>query len=84
LPSLPEVNGISLRGQEYPMGEVINLRQKRKERERDAKARVAEQNRLLSGRTKVEKTVVKAEKTRKERSLEGHKLTPDGSKPSIR
>ncbi len=59
------------------MGEVINLRQKRKEREREAKAAVAAENRVAFGQTKTEKRVGKAKKEIEERNLDGHKLSSD-------
>lgn len=55
------------------MTEVINLRQKRKEKARTDKAKGAEQNRLLHGQTKAEKQRKKLETDRATRVLDGHK-----------
>lgn len=59
------------------MAEVINLRQKRKAKSRDEKEKQAEQNRLLHGRTKTEKSLTKAEAERATRAHDGHKRDGD-------
>jgi hypothetical protein len=56
------------------MADVINLRQKRKQKARMEKEEKAEQNRRLHGRTKAEKELKKKEEARSKRHLEGHRL----------
>ena len=55
------------------MPDVINLRQARKRRDRAEKERIAEQNRLLHGRTKTEKAKDRQEAERSVRFIDGHK-----------
>jgi hypothetical protein len=59
------------------MAEIINLRQRRKQRARNAKAVKAEQNRIWHGRTKAEKQSAEANHARHSARLDGHKLTGD-------
>lgn len=59
------------------MGEVINLRQKRKAKARGEKEKQAAGNRLAHGQTKLEKQRKKFEEERAERLLDGHKKEPD-------
>ena len=59
------------------MAEIINLPQARKNKARADKEVRAEQNRLSFGRTKVEKTLTKAEQDLAKSRLEGHKRDPD-------
>ena len=60
------------------MGDIVNLNQFRKERERRRKIAQASINREKFGRTKAEKQVEREEKARTDRSLDGAKLTtPD-------
>jgi hypothetical protein len=64
------------------MAEIVNLRDFRKKKEREAKAGQAAQNRALSGRTKVEKMLDRdaAERTKAEldaKKLEGPKKPED-------
>jgi hypothetical protein len=56
------------------MADVINLRQKRKQKARTEKEGKAEQNRRFYGRTKAEKELKKKEEARRARHLEGHRL----------
>ena len=51
-------------------GDVINLRQFRKTKQRVEKERQAEQNRLTFGRTKAEKTLTTALNDKAERALD--------------
>jgi hypothetical protein len=51
-------------------GNVVNIRQFRKTKQRVEKERQAEQNRLTFGRTKVEKTLTGALNDRAERALD--------------
>ncbi len=55
------------------MSEIINLRQKRKQSERDGKRKAADQNAALYGRTKAEKTLQQAQAVKAARALDGHK-----------
>lgn len=62
------------------MGEVINLRQKRKTSARTEKEKTASQNRLKFGRTKAEKEKQEMLSEKAKRLLDGHKTTPDDDK----
>jgi hypothetical protein len=53
------------------MGDVIKLRQARKQKKRSEKAKVAAANRAAFGRTKAEKAGAKAESERAGRALDG-------------
>ncbi len=55
-------------------GDVVNLRQFRKTKQRVEKERQAEQNRLTFGRTKVEKTLTTALNDKAERALDQGRL----------
>ena len=55
-------------------GDVVNLRQARKARQRLDKERQADQNRLAFGRSKAEKTLTKALNQKAERTLDQGKL----------
>ncbi|MEM8688906.1 MAG: DUF4169 family protein [Pseudomonadota bacterium] len=57
------------------MGDVINLRQFRKAKERAAKEKAAEENRAKHGTTKAERTLKKARDESEEAKLSGHRLT---------
>lgn len=58
--------------------EIINLRQVRKQHERERKAAEAEENRIRFGRTKAERTLAETARTRAEQTLDGHLRTdPD-------
>jgi hypothetical protein len=61
--------------------DVINLRRARKEREREARAAEAAANRLLHGRSKGEKRVTLLEAERLNRTVDGARLAPDGTRP---
>ena len=56
------------------MGDVVNLRQFRKQKDRQDKDRKAEQNRLQYGRTKAEKTLTKTLNEKAEKQLDQGKL----------
>lgn len=62
------------------MGDVINLNQRRKLKERRDALRQASNNRVVYGRTKEEKTLARLERNRERLSLE-LKLLQDKSKP---
>lgn len=55
-------------------GDVVNLRQARKAKQRLEKERQADQNRLTFGRSKTEKTLTKALNRKAERSLDQGRL----------
>ena len=55
------------------MGDVINLRQQRKQKARAEKDQKAEANRQHFGRSKAEKLATKAEQSRAEKMLDAHK-----------
>ena len=55
-------------------GDVVNLRQFRKSKERQEKDRKAEQNRLQHGRTKAEENLTKALNEKAEKHLDQGKL----------
>jgi hypothetical protein len=60
--------------------EIINLRQARKQRARDEKAKEAAENRSRFGRSKAERALEKQSLARAEKVLDGHllKLASDG------
>lgn len=51
-------------------GDVVNLRQFRKQKARSEKERQAEQNRIAHGRTKAEKTLTRALNEKAEKALD--------------
>jgi hypothetical protein len=61
------------------MGEVINLRQARKQRVRAEKDRQAAENRAAFGRSKSEKLLTEARQKQADAGLDGHKR--DGEDP---
>jgi len=61
-------------GFESRMGEVINLRQARKGVARRKATALAEQNRMLHGRRKAERTLQTARAKKSQRALDQHKL----------
>lgn len=64
------------------MAEIVNLRQRRKQKARAEKEAAAAQNRLTHGRRKDEKDATTAEQSRLRAKLEGHKKSDgDGSDP---
>lgn len=56
------------------MGDVINLREARKKRERRDKDAKAAVNRIAFGRSKAEKALTEAEEAMKRRLLDGKQL----------
>ncbi|UVK52126.1 DUF4169 family protein [Mesorhizobium sp. AR02] len=60
------------------MADVINLRQARKQKARDEKLRVAEQNRALHGRSKADKQRDRLIADKAEKFVAGHRLDPPG------
>lgn len=62
-------------------GDVVNLRQFRKQKARSEKERQAEQNRLTFGRTKAEKTLTDAINDKARRTLDQGRIErPDETK----
>lgn len=57
-------------------GDIVNLRQFRKNRERQEKDRKAEENRLQYGRSKAEKTLTRALNEKAEKQLDQGRLEP--------
>ncbi|MER9106119.1 DUF4169 family protein [Mesorhizobium sp. M0510] len=55
------------------MAEIVNLRQARKQKARDEKVRVAEQNRALYGRSKAEKERDRSVADKSEKFVAGHR-----------
>lgn len=58
------------------MGDIVNLRQARKQKARDEKLRDAEQNRALHGRSKAEKQRDRLIADKTESFVEGHRREP--------
>jgi hypothetical protein len=56
------------------MGEVVNLRRARKERDKRAREAEADANRIAFGRTKAERTLSEAEAKLTRERLDGHRL----------
>ena len=59
------------------MGDVINLRQARKARDRKAVEQAAAEARALHGRTKAQRKLEKAEAEKLSRTVDQAKLEPD-------
>lgn len=60
------------------MSEIINLRQFRKNKARTSKEKQAEQNRIIFGRTKIEKDFAQKEARKSENFLVNNKLEQSG------
>ncbi|MBN8919931.1 MAG: DUF4169 family protein [Rhizobiales bacterium] len=56
------------------MNEIVNLKRFRKKVEREENERIAQQNRLLHGRTKAEKALSKAQSDAARRHIEAHRM----------
>ena len=59
-------------------GDVVNLRQFRKQKARSEKDRQAEQNRIAFGRTKAEKTLTRTLNEKAEKTLDQGRLERPG------
>lgn len=59
------------------MAEIVNLRQKRKQRRRDEANAAAAANRAKFGQPKAQREVEKAEAARARAEIDGKKLTED-------
>lgn len=64
------------------MGDIVNLRQVRKARDRAIKAQEADANRAKFGRTKAERLRDTQEASKQIRTIEGHRLEKEGDKDS--
>jgi hypothetical protein len=62
--------------------EIVNLRQYRKEKQRQDRARAAEQNRVRFGRDKVQRREDETDRKRSEQDLDGKQLDPESDKPA--
>ncbi len=62
--------------------EIINLRQERKRREREAKAAEAAENRVKFGRTRAEREQEVLGEARARQNLDGHLREPDPAEAS--
>lgn len=58
------------------MGEVLNLRRARKQKQRDDKVVLASQNRIKFGRSSCDKALQTALNTKATIALDGHMLSP--------
>jgi hypothetical protein len=58
------------------MGDVVNLRQARKRRERARDAGAAAENRVAFGMSKAERRKIEAEQEKAQRGLDSHRLDP--------
>lgn len=61
------------------MSEIVNLKRARKARARAAAEADAQTKRVAHGRSKIEKSLSKAEKNAAHRKLDGHKRSPNGA-----
>lgn len=62
------------------MSEIVNLRQFKKKKARDAKQKQADQNRIDFGRTKAEKDAANKTAQKSSRFLDQHRLERDADK----
>ena len=56
------------------MTEIVNLRKARKQARRQSDEQIAQQNRILHGRTLAERAAEAARRDRLNRALEGHQI----------
>jgi uncharacterized protein DUF4169 len=60
------------------LGEIVNLRQARKQKRRRSDEAAAAQNRALFGRSKAERLLADREKAKQTREIEAHRIArPD-------
>lgn len=64
------------------MGEIVNLRQFRKQKARAEAEKTAEQNRVSFGRTKAERELTQAERDKAARHVDAHRLDRDEPEPA--
>jgi hypothetical protein len=61
------------------VGEIINLRRARKRKERQRKEAVADQNRVVFGRSKAERRLMQSERAMADAKLDASRIVrPDG------
>ncbi|RJT41815.1 DUF4169 family protein [Mesorhizobium waimense] len=60
------------------MGDVVNLRQARKQKLRSEKERLAEQNRALHGRSKIDRDSERLTSDKAEKFIAGHRREKPG------
>ncbi|MEP0337588.1 MAG: DUF4169 family protein [Alphaproteobacteria bacterium] len=61
--------------------EIVNLRQYRKEKQRQERERTAEQNRVRFGRDKAQRREDETDRRRSEQDLDGKQIDPESDKP---
>jgi hypothetical protein len=60
------------------LGEIVNLRRARKRRDRQREEAVADQNRVVFGRSKAERRLIQTERAIAEATLAAHRIVrPD-------
>lgn len=64
------------------MGEIVNLRRARKQRDRRAKEEAAQSHRVVHGRSKSERRLTDAQARLESARLEGHKRTREADDPA--
>jgi len=62
--------------------EIVNLRQYRKEKQRQERERTAEQNRVRFGRDKARRREDAADRKRSEQDLDGKHIDPESDTPA--
>ena len=65
------------------MGDVVNLRQARKQKARTEKERLAEQNRALYGRSKVDRQRDRLTADEAEKFIAGHRRETPGNRDDL-
>ncbi len=63
------------------MSDVLNLNRFRKRKQREEQKQQAERNRVVHGRSKADKQLVRFEQQRAEKQHEGRRLEGQGSEP---
>lgn len=64
------------------MGEIVNLRRARKQRDRRAKEEAAQANRAAHGRAKSERELSAAQSLLESARLDGHRCAREGENPA--
>lgn len=65
------------------MGDVVNLRQFRKQKERAEKEELAQENRETHGRRKSDVQLMQSRKELDEKRHQGHQIDPEDDGPQI-
>ena len=63
------------------MGEIVNLRQRRRQQRREADAQAAADNRARHGRTRIERTLDAHEAAQRQALLDGARIQPPPDEP---